>query len=336
MARGPARRGSAPSPSTGAASPCPWLSGSSVPVPEGGRVSREGSSGVARGGPAGAGPRGRVGSRDEGSRAEQAACGCHGRAARRWLRGHIQASPAQEPALTGADGRGGEGRDLRGSGRRGRGCAGSVEPGLHHRFLLYGDCTYGQSGMAPGRRDGTARHGTRRHHPGACHPQLCPPTETSRHGKTLYLGGSPTLLPPPRLPRCSLTHLAAPLRRGVPGLHGEGVLGSQRGAGAARGRAGSGGAGQDHVVGPFALRGEKWVRGGSGSTPSAWAHSLRGPGEQHGVGGTLPSAPFPARGGDPAQYPIPSACRGPITITPGRRGLSPCASGPSPWAGRRW
>lgn len=135
-----------------------------------------------------------------------------------------------------------------GTGRRGRGCAGAAgaaSRGLHHRFLLYGDCTCGQSGVALGWHQD---HGT-------CTGWEVYP-DPPGGGSGCQAEPSPWqgwTLP---LPQPPFTHLAAPGvpgDAGVPGLCREGVLGSERGAGAARQGAG-GGTGQDHVVGTFALR----------------------------------------------------------------------------------
>lgn len=48
---------------------------------------------------------------------------------------NIQMFPAQEPVPTGSDALGREAR-------HGHSCISAVGPGLHHRFLLYGDSTW--------------------------------------------------------------------------------------------------------------------------------------------------------------------------------------------------
>lgn len=78
--------------------------------------------------------------------------------------------------------------------------------------------------------------------------------------------------------------------------------------------------------------GENGSVGAPGAPPAPRAHSLWGPGEQHGMGGTLPSAPLPAPGGDPPQRPITSTWRGPSPAphysTPGQPIPAQCSGSP--------
>lgn len=264
----------------------PWHGGDRV------SVRHEGSEGTTQSGSAGTGPCGRDGSR---VRAELAAGGCHGQAGqagRSAGSGTVSGCPPCRNQLRPLDrvgctrqGWDEAWRDLR-SGtvglrlcRRCGTCAAGASPpvpavrGLHLRAERDGAgvaVAVGQQGCGTGRQTRLWhwRGGAAMLAPALAHPRAEPSLSLSLPSHGRCCGGDGLCprpragprCPLPRLLRCTLTHLAAPaipLGAGVPGLRCEGILGSQRGAGAAGRRAGGGGAGQDHVVGTFALRGRR-------------------------------------------------------------------------------
>lgn len=282
---GAQRWGAAPgrSPTGSPAADGPWPGGDRV------SVRHEGSEGTTRGDPTGASPCGRDSGRDAGVRAELAACGCCGQAGRAGrsvapgLCPDVPHAGTGSGRWTGWDVRGGAGGGLARPQERDSGAA--AAPALQdpcHGGFTTGSC---HMGTAPAGRAGWQwggvvvaaglRHGPADPalapagwcsltHPGAPACRAEPSLPLPSHGRRCSGDGlCPKPWAGPRCPLsrplcCTLTHLAAPavpLGASVPGLRREGVLGSQRGAGAAGRRAGGGGAGQDHVIGTFGLRG---------------------------------------------------------------------------------